>query len=891
MGMLINLSLVFLGTISLILGISYFIRERNNLVLCTLILLLGVFSSIWNFGYAFMGMTGNSDYALLGRQLGLFGILAFLITESAFLVIETEIPTIALYTLIPIDVLFGLIDFVLFGKADNIIFIRFQERTCFYAKNTYGRYFHDFFLVFLFISMFVLAIVWLKKSKLRREKNIVLYMIIANCFIVLFALPDTILPLLNQPSFPSSCYGGFLAYLTVWFVCNQMNAFSISVQNFSSYLYNNTDAIILVLDPFNRLIMANDSAKKFFSLDGNYPLNFSQIFEISDDDALELFSEIKINHSYTGRLVSKNDNTLCSITYNRIDDQYQDAYCTLCFVYDLSKESDILQELSDIRQQLQVELTDKNHQVEHLTLQAISTIANTIDAKDTYTKGHSIRVAEYSAQLAEALGYSPTEVQNIKYIALLHDIGKIGVPDNVLNKPGRLTDLEFELIKSHTTIGGDILDDISLIPDVAIGAKYHHERYDGRGYPNHLSGEAIPEIARIICIADSYDAMNSKRVYRNSLDKDTIRQELVNGRGTQFDPNFVDKFIELFDQGLLLDHPGKSDKPQTIGDESSKLLSHIMENIEEEKKKSSETDFLTGLLNRTGSESLIISSMERENGCLAFIDLDNLKPTNDQFGHLAGDHVLSIVADVLKKNSHNAIVSRIGGDEFLYYMRNVTEEEAQASIEGILHSFRSKKETDSLLAKTSLSIGLCLCTPMDTYADIYHKADKALYYVKQNGKDGYYFYHRSVETSHKMTATDLTKLVSSIAKQGSYTGSLGVEYRTFAKMYDFIHNLSDRYDHKLTLIMITVEPAADTGLSLERHEAAMTAMEQAIISSLRNVDVNTRFSSEQFLIILINAEDNSIQTIINRVFGQFYKNYTYSDVSAHYDVAELKGEQ
>ncbi len=318
------------------------------------------------------------------------------------------------------------------------------------------------------------------------------------------------------------------------------------------------------------------------------------------------------------------------------------------------------------------------------------------------------------------------------------------------------------------------------------------------------------------------------------------------------------------------------------------LLLSIIYSLHEKRK--SQRDSLTGLLNRSAGEPLIVSAMAQSNGCLAFIDLDNLKPINDQFGHIAGDHALVTVADVLRENSRNAIIARVGGDEFLFYMKNATEEEAQTTAERILRSFRSCKEKDPVLAKSSLSIGLCLSAPNDIYSDIYSKTDKALYYVKQNGKDGFNFYHRSV-AADRIKDVDLHRLAEAIARQGNYEGSLVVEYRTFAKIYDFVNHLVDRYQHSLSLIMITLEPSsADAEISLEHHEEAMNAMEQAITGSLRTVDVNTRFSSRQFLVILLNAELSSIEMIVTRIFNQFYRSYTYNDITASYDVADIKGE-
>ena len=178
----------------------------------------------------------------------------------------------------------------------------------------------------------------------------------------------------------------------------------------------------------------------------------------------------------------------------------------------------------------------------------IAALAEAVDAKDTYTRGHSARVAEYSRMLARRLGLGRDEVERIYRMAVLHDVGKIGVPDAVLNKPGRLNDEEFALIKSHAALGGDILKTVETMPELTIGARWHHERYDGKGYPDGLENEAIPFEARIICVADSYDAMTSDRVYRDHLPQNVVRYEIERNAGTQFDPDVARAMLEIIDE-------------------------------------------------------------------------------------------------------------------------------------------------------------------------------------------------------------------------------------------------------------------------------------------------------------------------------------------------------
>ena len=198
------------------------------------------------------------------------------------------------------------------------------------------------------------------------------------------------------------------------------------------------------------------------------------------------------------------------------------------------------------RQSLKRQMEYKN-----ITLESLQAIARTIDAKDEYTNGHSIRVGYYSKVIAENMGMSSDEVDNIYYIALLHDIGKIAIPDSILNKPGRLTDEEFAVMKSHTTRGAAILKGISTIPQIIEGAKSHHEKYDGSGYPEGLKGEDIPFVARIICCADCFDAMASKRVYKEPFSLDVITNEFERCAGTQFDPQISRVVIDLITTGKL----------------------------------------------------------------------------------------------------------------------------------------------------------------------------------------------------------------------------------------------------------------------------------------------------------------------------------------------------
>ena len=193
-------------------------------------------------------------------------------------------------------------------------------------------------------------------------------------------------------------------------------------------------------------------------------------------------------------------------------------------------------------------LTAEQQSMKRLFEQTAEALASAIDAKDTYTHGHSSRVANYSKTIAKMVGKDEKECEEIYFAALLHDIGKIGVPDTIINKKGKLTEEEYEKIKEHTTIGKNILSSIVEFPYLSIGAHHHHERFDGRGYPDKLKGSDIPELARIIAVADAYDAMTSKRSYRDPLPQATVRQIIIEEMGAQFDPLFATQMIHMIDQ-------------------------------------------------------------------------------------------------------------------------------------------------------------------------------------------------------------------------------------------------------------------------------------------------------------------------------------------------------
>ena len=535
------------------------------------------------------------------------------------------------------------------------------------------------------------------------------------------------------------------------------------------------------------------------------------------------------------------------------------------------------------RHHLELEIEKKQNK--KITLQMMESLSTTIEAKDEYTRGHSRRVAQYAALIAENLGWSKEEIQNLKNCAYLHDIGKIGIPDQILNKPGKLTNEEFNLIKQHTTIGQDILKDITIIPHIDEVTRSHHEHYDGTGYPDGLKGNEIPIQARVIALADSYDAMNSRRIYRNALSHGRIYHEIQMNAGTQFDPEITKVFLKLMDNGSLYNL--ENEILPTQEDTINKFISDVVTTMQDQ-EETKNIDYLTGLPVRNIGQKRIASAMQKTNGCLIFLDMDNLKKINDVYGHKAGDRALKNLGKILLNISIPKIACRMGGDEFLLFLPETTTEEAENTVSNVIEQFKESIKDDSETHFAALSAGMLMCTRNDTFADAYSKADKALYYVKQNGKNNYSWYNQIHYGNTSKTSLDLKQIANSLQTSGSYSGALHLEYRDFTRQYEYIQQLMTRNQWNCYLVMVTMETVQDTLPYIEEIEEALDHMGEAIQNNIRKVDVCTRYSAMQYLIILSHPEEVQIPNIMSRIFMEYYKLQDSQNFTPSYEYISMK---
>ena len=551
-----------------------------------------------------------------------------------------------------------------------------------------------------------------------------------------------------------------------------------------------------------------------------------------------------------------------------------------------------IMELSGLQNDLESRLDEKTGLVEKVTLNAILVIANTLDAKDEYTSGHSVRVAKCAEAIARKLQWEESEIQNLHSIALLHDIGKIGVPDAILNKPAKLSDEEFAVIKKHPVIGNDILKDIHMIKNVAEGALYHHERYDGSGYPFGMAGDEIPLCARIIGIADAYDAMTSNRIYRRKLSIPKVKEEFEKGRGTQFDPELTDLFLEMLEERGDVPSEYSSLWGDDLNGENSDLLSKMLPDPAIDNQNEAVTDALTGLGNRNYAANRIARLIaDGHFGALFTIDIDNFKQINDAFGHIAGDKTLQVFAETLRKAAKpEDVICRLGGDEFIVFLTDVFDrseagQEAQNILDMLTEDLKKLRDGNTI----SVSLGIAIY-PEDgkTFEMLYNNASKALYYVKRNGKNSYSFYSdESFRDWNQDTVTDLDHIRCMIeGRMETDQGLFKVEYEDFRKIYNYISRGVRRNRQQVQTLLFTLGMNNRRGKEVQPEEA-MKTLELAVASSLRMVDVGTQYSSIQYMVILLDSDLENGKKVADRVIKLFYTMYGGRDVAVTYDIQTM----
>ena len=362
MGIFINCLAVVFSTIIAICGISYFMREKNAGALRYYMLVMGFFGALWSGGYGIMGFTETAELAAVFRAVGLVGVVGFMMTEALMIAYMVELPKWLFRVYATVFGIFSVIDLCFF-IPDQHTFVRLNGRMCYYSTNSLGRMVHSVFLAFVALTMIGMAILWVHKEKPKRQAYYVSAAILSNFAILFSIIPDTILPMLGKPSFPSSAYGMFLTYMITWFWATRFNAFSITVGNLSQYIYESANTAILIFDEHFRLVLANPYGQELLGIEKIENQKLMHLFQGTEEEVDRLQDTILQDNKGVAEMVSAHEAISCSLNFSVARDFHDDPYCIVCFVYDLTKEKNMLEELIQANEAKSQFLANMSHEI------------------------------------------------------------------------------------------------------------------------------------------------------------------------------------------------------------------------------------------------------------------------------------------------------------------------------------------------------------------------------------------------------------------------------------------------------------------------------------------------------------------------------------------------
>ncbi len=543
------------------------------------------------------------------------------------------------------------------------------------------------------------------------------------------------------------------------------------------------------------------------------------------------------------------------------------------------------------RIKLEREVSKEKNKNADLSMEAIIAIANTVDAKDAYSKQHSLRVAEYVKKIAQKLNWSLERIDNIYRLALLHDVGKISISDSLLNKTGKLSVAEYELIKQHVIKGSEIIESMTAIEHITEGVRYHHEWFDGTGYCEGLKGKEIPIEARIIAVADAFDAMSSNRAYRKALPKEKVVEELEKGKGTQFDPKLANIMIGLIEE--MYKEDAAFIKNKNISG-SGAWIERVMTGLQENAEEQYGIDDLTGLITRGRAKQIIDEHLETKSnqGAFFIMDLDNFKYVNDSYGHVKGDTLLKDFAKCVQDVVPNDLLCRLGGDEFIVFIKNQTDREV---LEDIAKQFctlaKNCVKELQIISNVGVTVGIAVARKDgNTFEELYINADRSLYYAKKKGKNTYSFYANSEEQMLFLSENmDIDVLIHLIDKVNTSKGAFGLEYGDFQNIYTFLQRNLSRTKQNIQVVLFNIEENNGGVLESDMLENAVRILIHSINISLRNGDIMMQFSASQVATLLIGSNHDNGIAVANRIL-QKYKRNAIAGTKVTYTMRVMKNE-
>jgi response regulator RpfG family c-di-GMP phosphodiesterase len=456
----------------------------------------------------------------------------------------------------------------------SITAVTFASSTNFFSSYLFNASFL-LIIIFEFCCLIYLMYRWIKSASLKRDrlqaKTILIGSLVSLIFLVIhlvLAGPKSVTSLYWMELVP------FMALLALVFIfnhyANQYNNFSFNVANLAGYVYTAVKLPVLILDDTGDIILCNTASESFFKKNTEQltKLKLFDLFDFAEnslsDVSLSLHRHKKDASVFNCDAVCRVEGQKCQVSLNYVYDKFDEMICTVAIVTDVTEKENLIRELNESHAQierynkeLQSEVDRQTESIRNLQTAIVYSMSDLIEKKDGYTGAHTRRVSEYVTILLHELvrrGYQMTEseIKSVAESSLLHDMGKIAIPDSILLKNGRLTEDEFEIMKDHSAAGADSLHksmqfakDNDFLQNAFIMAKHHHEKWNGKGYPDGKKETDIPFLARVTAIADVYDALRSERPYKIPFTREKAKSIILEEKGRQFDPELVDVFLAV----------------------------------------------------------------------------------------------------------------------------------------------------------------------------------------------------------------------------------------------------------------------------------------------------------------------------------------------------------
>jgi len=409
---------------------------------------------------------------------------------------------------------------------------------------------------------------WIKSASLKRDRSQAKTILIGS-LIALVSLSADLAASRTHYLYSWVELIPFMWLLTLIFIlnnyANQYNNFSFNISNLAAYVYTAVKLPVLILDDTGDIMLCNTASESFFrkNIEQLKKLKLFDLFDFGNI-SLSLQRQKKDASVFNCDAVCRVEDQKCQISLNYVYDKFDEMICTVVIVTDITEKEELIRQLNESKakiegfnKELQSEVDRQTESIRNLQKAIVYSMSDLIEKKDGYTGVHTRRVSEYVAILLRELArrgyqFTESEIQRIAESSLLHDMGKIAIPDSILLKNGRLTDDEFGVMESHSTTGADSLqksmqfaNDDDFLKNAFVMAKHHHEKWDGSGYPDGKKEKDIPVLARIIAIADVYDALRSERPYKSPFSRERAKSIILEENGHQFDPELVDVFLAV----------------------------------------------------------------------------------------------------------------------------------------------------------------------------------------------------------------------------------------------------------------------------------------------------------------------------------------------------------